>query len=266
MPPGTATVTGLSPHIMVRYQATLAYDGTAFSGFQRQKGVRTVQGTVEDALRSIGWDGRTIYAAGRTDAGVHASGQVIAFDFDWQHALADLQNALNARLPEDAAIRAVEAVPAEFHPRYAAHSRTYRYRVFSDPVRDPLLERYAWRLWPAPDAESLAAAAALFPGEHDFSGFGTPPKAGGPTVRQVFASGWQFAGHTAVYTIEANAFLYRMVRRLVYAQVEAAQGRMSIDEIRHYLSGQSPEMVQGLAPGCGLTLAAVKYHAPPPEN
>lgn len=251
---------------MVRYKATLAYDGTAFSGFQRQKGVRTVQGTVEDALQSIGWDGRTIYAAGRTDAGVHASGQVIAFDFDWRHSLTDLQNALNARLPEDAAIRTVETVSPDFHPRYAALSRTYRYRIFTDPVRNPLRERYAWRLWPAADVEALAEAAALFPGEHDFSGFGTPPKAGGPTIRQVHASGWQFEGHTAVYTIEANAFLYRMVRRLVYAQVEAAQGRMSIEEIRHYLSGQPAEMVQGLAPGCGLTLAAVRYDEPLPEN
>ena len=244
---------------MVRYKAILAYDGTDFSGFQRQAEARTVQGEVELALRRIGWTAQTIYAAGRTDSGVHASGQVIAFDFDWSHSDEDLRNALNANLPADTAIRAVERTHVNFPPRYDALARRYTYRLLFDPVRDPLRERYAWRIWPAPDARRLADAAALFPGEHDFAGFGTPPKAGGPTVRFVHSANWTFEDGEAAFTIEANAFLYRMVRRIVQVQVDAAQGRVLLLDIEKYLSGKFPDMVEGLAPSCGLSLVAVRY-------
>ena len=214
---------------------------------------------VEKALQRIGWNGRTIYGAGRTDAGVHASGQVIAFDFDWGHTVADLQNALNANLPADAAIRAVEPVNVDFHPRYDAQARRYTYRIYFDPVRDPLRERFSWRLWPALNPETLSATAELFPGEHDFSGFGTPPKVGGPTIRFVHSASWSFLEEEARFTIEANAFLYRMVRRIVQAQVDAAQGKFAVETIRKYLSGEIPEMLEGLAPPHGLSLVAVRY-------
>lgn len=242
---------------MARYKAILAYDGSAFSGFQRQAGARTVQGDVESALRGIGWRARTIYAAGRTDSGVHAAGQVIAFDLEWQHGLADLQNALNAHLPPDVAVRAVEEAAAEFHPRYAAASRRYAYRIFFDPVRDPLRERYAWRLWPAPDSGLLPRLAVQLVGTHDFAAFGTPPKTGGSTQRTVIDAGWAFPQGEAVFTIEANAFLFRMVRRIVQAQIETAQGRLSEADFAGYLSGG--EMVQGLAPAQGLTLESVRF-------
>ncbi len=244
---------------MVRYKAILAYDGTGFSGFQRQAEARTVQGEVETALQRIGWPGQTIYAAGRTDSGVHASGQVIAFDFDWGHSAEDLRNALNANLPADAAIRTVEPVSLDFHPRYDALARRYSYRIFFDPVRDPLRERYAWRLWPALEPEILDSSAQLFAGEHDFSGFGTPPKAGGPTIRLVHTAGWSYQEAQALFTIEANAFLYRMVRRIVQVQVDAAQGKISPGEIEKYLTGVYPEMVEGLAPPNGLSLVEVRY-------
>ena len=147
---------------MARYQVILAYDGTEFVGFQRQaqgKKSRTVQAAIETALRQIGWQGRAILAAGRTDTGVHAAGQVVAFDLDWSHGEQALLAALNANLPPDVAAQAAFERRADFHPRYDALSRSYRYSIFCRPLRDPLRERYAWRVWPAPELERLQASA-----------------------------------------------------------------------------------------------------------
>lgn len=176
---------------MARYQVILAYDGTRFHGSQRQRSVRTVQGVVEQALRELEWDQETALFAGRTDVGVHASGQVVAFDLDWHHPDVDLRNALNALLPEDVAARQVLTCQDDFHPRYDTLSRKYRYRVFIDPVRDPLRERYAWRLWPAPKLDRLNAAATAVVGQRDFASFGSPMRPNGSTTRQVFAAGWR---------------------------------------------------------------------------
>ena len=114
---------------MARYQIILAYDGTGFLGSQRQASSRTVQSELEKALRKLGWHGKTVYLAGRTDTGTHASGQVAAFDLDWGHGLQKLQDALNAHLPRDMAVREVKAAADDFHPRFDATSRCYRYRL-----------------------------------------------------------------------------------------------------------------------------------------
>jgi tRNA U38,U39,U40 pseudouridine synthase TruA len=133
---------------MARYQIILAYDGTDFLGSQRQVHARTIQGELEKALTKLGWQGRTVLLAGRTDTGVHASGQVAAFDLDWGHGLDDLTSALNANLPGDMAVRQAREAPQDFQPRFDATSRLYRYRLFCESARDPLRERYAWRVWP----------------------------------------------------------------------------------------------------------------------
>jgi tRNA pseudouridine38-40 synthase len=244
---------------MALYKAILAYDGTDYSGFQRQAEERTVQGEVEAALRRIGWNGTTIYGAGRTDAGVHAAGQVISFDMTWSHPTADLQNALNASLPRDASVRSLDVADPDFHPRHAAVRRKYVYRLVFDPEPDPLNERYAWRLWPALALDQLEACAGIFIGAHDFSGFGRATNPGGPTVRVVFTSEWKPTENGAEYAISGNAFLFRMVRRIVYGQVEAARGKLSIETLRNYLSGEITGMVQGLAPARGLVLESVSY-------
>ncbi len=133
---------------MTRFRAIVEYDGTDFLGFQRQAQGRTVQGELEAALSRIGWGGTAVLGAGRTDAGVHAAGQVIAFDFEWQHGDGDLVRALNANLPEDVAIKQAEACPAGFHPRFDARGRRYRYRLYNQPVRSPLAARWGWQVWP----------------------------------------------------------------------------------------------------------------------
>jgi tRNA pseudouridine38-40 synthase len=255
---------------MARYQITLAYDGTNFSGFQRQarnKKSRTVQGSVEDALRHMGWQGGSILAAGRTDAGVHASGQVIAFDLDWGHGEDDLRAALNAHLPFDVAAQSVFQARPDFHPRYDALSRRYRYQIFCRPTRDPLRERYAWRVWPAIDLERLQSEAVHLPGVHDFSAFGTPPRSGGTTIRQVLEACWKaqkddIGGNQITFEIAANAFLFRMVRRLVGFQVRIGQGKLDGDSVRQRLNPGSKELVRNLAPAYGLNLIEVVYPEP----
>lgn len=244
---------------MERYKGILAYDGSAFSGLQRQAQERTVQGEVEDALRKLGWDGESILAAGRTDAGVHASGQVVAFDMAWKHTPEELQNALNATLPQDLAVREIAMAADDFHPRYDALARHYRYRLFCQAQRDPLRQRYAWRVWPAPSLESLKEAASHLIGEHDFAAFGSPPREGGTTVRQVMRAEWIQEGEDEfVFNVLANAFLYHMVRRMVGLLVKVGRGLAEADTVLRTVSGQD-KLVQQLAPPQGLTLVSVDY-------
>ena len=249
---------------MARYQVILAYDGTKFVGSQRQAKPRTVQGELEKALRKLGWSGRSVLLAGRTDTGVHAAGQVASFDLDWQHADGDLLRALNANMPADVAVRDVRIAPPNFHPRFDATSRRYRYRLFCHQVRDPLRERSAWRVWPEINGDTLQNAAPLFVGQHDFASYGTPPRAGESTVRTVMSSSWQTRDDEWHFEVEANAFLYHMVRRLVFVQEAVAQGKISVETVARSLAGQAEslersELPSGLAPARGLTLVEVTY-------
>jgi tRNA pseudouridine38-40 synthase len=244
---------------MARYQIIIAYDGTEFKGFQRQARARTVQAVLEAALHKIGWQDRSILAAGRTDTGVHAAGQVAAFDLEWEHGTQELQAALNANLPADVSVRQVRLVDAAFHPRFDALARRYEYRVLCVETRDPLRERYAWRVWPAVEQEVLQAAASSLPGTHDFAAFGTPPHSGGSTIRTVYQATWQPEDRELVFEITANAFLYRMVRRVVYVLVAVAQRRLAVEQIAGSLVERKLEAVAGLAPAHGLSLVEVIY-------
>lgn len=247
---------------MARYQVILAYDGSEFRGFQRQANARTVQREVEAALRGLGWQGRAVLFAGRTDCGVHASGQVIAFDLDWAHSPEALQRALNAGLPADVAVRALFPAADDFHPRYAAEARRYRYRLFCEQAPNPLRERYAWRVWPPVAPEPMRQFARQLLGTHDFAAFGTPPRKGGKTIRTVSRAAWLEEGGDLAFDVVANAFLYRMIRRLVFLQVKIGQGRLDWREATAYLENPRRTPLQGLAPAAGLTLVEVIY---PPE-
>ena len=254
---------------MARYQLTLAYDGTDFFGSQRQASKRTVQGELEKALCKLGWTGRSIVLSGRTDTGVHATGQVAACDLDWSHSDEQLARALNAALPADLAVHNARMVHAKFHPRFDALSRRYRYRLFCQPLRDPIRERFYWRVWPEIKIELLAKTAQLFLGTHDFSAFGSPTTPRGNTVRTVMKAEWTQAGQDEWhFEVQANAFLYRMVRRLVFAQVAVAQRKVSAEAIAHSLANQDSAGTRsetltavpaGLAPAHGLTLVEVNY-------
>jgi tRNA pseudouridine38-40 synthase len=248
---------------MARYQVILAYDGTKFFGFQRQASgpkERTVQAVVETALRQLGWQGKTILASGRTDTGVHAAGQVIAFDLDWAHAPEALRSAVNAHLPADVAVQAVSQAADDFHPRYAAQARRYCYRMYCQPVRHPLRERYAWRVWPPVDIDRLREASVHLYGTHDFAAFGTPPRAGSSTVRTVTRAEWTAVSpDELIFEIIGNAFLFRMVRRLTGFQVAIGQGLIEPQAMRECLESGTNALVQSLAPPQGLTLVQVIY-------
>jgi tRNA pseudouridine38-40 synthase len=256
---------------MARYQLTLAYDGTDFFGSQRQTNKRTVQGMLEKALCELGWTGRSVLMSGRTDTGVHATGQVASFDLDWSHSDEDLARALNAALPADLAVQQARRVHPRFHPRFDAQSRRYRYRLFCQPLRHPTRERFAWRVWPGISGDVLAETAPLFLGTHDFSAFGSPTTPRGGTVRTVMKAEWSQPWDTADewhFDVQADAFLYRMVRRLVFVQVAVAQGKVSAEAITTSLAepasteqrrGTVATLPAGLAPAHGLTLVEVAY-------
>jgi len=257
---------------MARYQLTLAYDGTDFFGSQRQASPkpgaskRTVQGELEKALCKLGWTGRSVILSGRTDTGVHATGQVASFDINWSHSDEDLVRALNAALPADLAVHKAQMVHAKFHPRFDAISRRYHYRLFCQPLRDPIRERLYWRVWPEINFESIVKVAQLFIGTHDFSAFGSPTTPRSSTVRIVMKAEWTQAGPDEWhFAVQANAFLYRMVRRLVFVQVAVAQGKVSAKAIAHSLAKQdsagtrNEKIPAGLAPAHGLTLVEVTY-------
>ncbi|HCK66908.1 MAG TPA: tRNA pseudouridine(38-40) synthase TruA [Anaerolineae bacterium] len=169
---------------MVRYQIILAYDGSNFVGSQKQANSRTVQGELEKALQQIGWTGTSVLMAGRTDTGVHASGQVAAFDFDeWKYSTEKLLQAMNAKLSHDLVVKKMQVTNSEFHPRFDATSRTYRYRLFYEKVRDPLREKFEWHVRTSFDGDALKESASLFLGTFDFSSFGSKTTENGTTVR-----------------------------------------------------------------------------------
>ncbi|PJF27511.1 MAG: tRNA pseudouridine(38-40) synthase TruA [Phototrophicales bacterium] len=248
---------------MAKWRAVLAYDGTAYQGFQRQAdGVPTVQAAVEAALMKLAGGAVTVVGAGRTDTGVHATGQVIAFEMAWRHEPKALVQALNAMLPDDIAVQEAQPAEPDFHPRFSARSRLYRYRVYAAPVRHPLLNR-AWHVRADLDEQAMGQGAEMLIGRRDFASFGQPPQ-GTSTVRTVFQSEWAreplYSGSLWTYTIEADAFLQHMVRRIVGILVDIGRGWRTTADLEATTAraelGRDPWT---LAPPHGLTLEQVRY-------
>ncbi len=175
---------------MAPYKVILAYDGTDFEGFQRQGSARTVQLVVEDALRCLNWQGRTILAAGRTDTGVHAAGQVVAFEMDWAHSTEQLGRALNANLPHDVSVKSVETVDVDFHPRFSARARTYQYHLYCEPERHPLYDRFMLEsLAPTGTAEAAFSSQPSYWRHTIFLRLERLPKKGGARSARCFRQG-----------------------------------------------------------------------------
>lgn len=241
-----------------RFRARVEYDGTDFAGFQVNPGRRTVQGVLEDALRRIGnGAGERVDGAGRTDAGVHASGQVIAFSYDGRLPVPELGRALDALLPADVTIADVRAVPATFHPRYAARYREYRYTVWNGP-RSPLRERTALGVRVPLDTAAMARVGSVFIGRHDFSAFGVVDRS---PVRTVMAVRVRRDGRTVTIDVRADAFLRGMVRRMVACLIEAGHGTMDEEAVRSALAGPGPALGGVSAPARGLCLRRVSFGA-----
>jgi tRNA pseudouridine38-40 synthase len=244
-------------------RATVAYDGTGFCGFQVQAGQRTVQGALEEALAILTQEQIRTIAAGRTDSGAHALGQVVAFYTRWRHALSDLHHGWNALLPDDVVVLSVAGAERGFHPRFSARSRLYRYTIWNHPVQNPLLRHIAhWVAQPL-DMDAMAQAACLLVGEHDFATFGQPPQ-GDSTVRQVLQATWGssmalFGGDVLHLDIEANAFLYRMVRSIVGTLLQVGTGELSVEQFAARFAAADRSQAGPTAPANGLCLMAIRY-------
>jgi tRNA pseudouridine38-40 synthase len=242
-------------------RATIEYDGTAFAGSQVQPNARTVQGELEEALnRLIG--GRTrVRLAGRTDAGVHATGQVVAFGvprvLPRGGGLPQLRRRLNAALPPDLAVRSLRAAPRGFDPRRDARRRIYRYRILMNGTRRPLDAHRTLEVDDRLDVDAMRAAAARMVGERDFASLGSHVH--GRTVRELAEVRVTRRGDLVEVRVTANAFLRRMVRSLVAVLLEVGRGRLDAEGVERILAGAGRALHGRAAPARGLTLERVVY-------
>ncbi|MFN0094270.1 MAG: tRNA pseudouridine(38-40) synthase TruA [Dehalococcoidia bacterium] len=244
----------------VRFAATVSYDGTDFSGSQRQPNGRTVQEVLEASAAALFGTPTRVDLAGRTDAGVHAKGQVAALSAETALEPTTVGRALNARLPADVAVRDVRIVPEGFDPRRWARSRWYRYTIWDDSVRAPLLRRSAWHVGSRLKVAAMDAAAQSLVGRHDFQSCTTPLEPGKTSVRTVSRAGWHREGDTVLFDIEADAFLQQMVRRIVGGLVQVGRGALTVEGFGRLLGRQEAGAVGPTAPPHGLCLERVEYH------
>jgi tRNA pseudouridine38-40 synthase len=242
-----------------RFRATVEYDGTDFSGWQRQREERTVQAVLEDTIRQMTGESVFVRGAGRTDAGVHADGQVATFDLEVNIPPHGLLRGLNSALPPDVALVDVAEVPADFDARFSARGKVYRYTIWNHFVRSPLRARRAWHVREPLDAEAMRAAAAALVGDHDFRAFRASDCERRTTRRIVRAIGVDRQGALMTIDVEATAFLKNMVRILVGTLVDVGRGRIEPDAVTRMLETGDRAAGGMTAPACGLTLLRVIY-------
>ncbi len=248
---------------MPRYRLVLEYDGSDFRGWQNQApGERTVQGTLEGVLAKLTGQAVSLTGAGRTDAGVHAEGQVASFVLPEEgFPVERLVPGLNSNLPDDLAVRSAEIVPNAFDPRRDARSKHYRYEIWNGPVRSPLRRRRMACVPERLDRGAMARAARAFEGSHDFASLQSTGSSVKTTKRTILRCELAGEGHHLRLDIEGTGFLRHMVRTLAGTLVEVGQGRRSAESIPELLAAADRTRAGPTAPACGLTLVAVRYGA-----
>ncbi|HQL54275.1 MAG TPA: tRNA pseudouridine(38-40) synthase TruA [Phycisphaerae bacterium] len=246
------------------FKIVLAYDGTDFHGWQRQAGVRTVQEDVEGVLQRVLRHPLHVDGASRTDAGVHARGQVACFLTTAPLPDANLARAIAHHLPADVALLHLAAVPAEFHPSRDARSKLYRYRIYQTPQRPvaELVSRYAWHVWCPLDLDRVRAAAATLVGTHDFAAFASQGSPRASTVRRVRRIEIARRFHEVWIDVEGDGFLYNQVRNMVGTLVEVGRGHWPPERVPEILAGRERSAAGPTAPPHGLCLQWVRYGPP----
>jgi len=248
---------------MRNLKLVLSYDGTEFSGWQVQPGAATIQGALASAIGRVTGENILPQGSGRTDAGVHALGQVASFGTQSPIPPENLVIALNDILP--GAIRVLEAseVPGEFHARKSARAKTYRYRMYRGAICSPFIARYVWH-YPYPlDEDQMQEVAGMIVGEQDFTSFAAvDPERGREemsNVRQIFSSSWERQSDEFVYTVRGNGFLHHMVRNLVGTFVLAGKGALRGSDLTRILEARLRSAAGATAPASGLCLVIVEY-------
>jgi tRNA pseudouridine38-40 synthase len=238
---------------------TLAYDGTRFVGWQRQREGESIQGLLEDALARFEGGPVSVHGAGRTDAGVHALGQVASVRLTCAHDTATLARALNARLPPDIRVLVVEDKDERFHARFSARSKTYRYQIRNAPIASPFERAYVWHLAESLALEPMSRAAALLAGTHDFAAFRSAGSDVPTTVRTMIRSEWRDTSGLLTYEISGDGFLRHMVRAIVGTLVDIGRGRREPEDVAALLQGGTRARAGATAPPQGLFLVTVDY-------
>jgi tRNA pseudouridine38-40 synthase len=240
---------------------SLAYDGTRFHGWaaQRDPAIRTVEGVLTDALETVLGEPVGLSVAGRTDAGVHARGQVASFITASTRDLGSIRDAVNGRLAPEVVVRSIARAPAGFDARFSASAREYRYRIDIGHVPDPFTARWVWHHPCSPALSAMRIAAGNLIGERDFTSFCRHPGAGRSTVRHLQRVSVARDGDRLALGFRANAFLHQMVRALTGTLVAVGEGKVDPDEIPAILDARDRAAARNLAPPNGLTLERVVY-------
>jgi len=248
---------------MRNLKLVLSYDGTEFSGWQVQPGSATVQGALALAIGRVTGENILPQGSGRTDAGVHALGQVASFGTQSPIPPENLVIALNDILPGAIRVQEATEVPGEFHARKSARSKTYRYRMYRGAICSPFITRYVWH-YPYPlDEDQMQEVAGMIVGERDFTSFAAVDSERGreemSNVRQIFSSSWERQSDEFVYTVHGNGFLHHMVRNLVGTFVLAGKGALKASDLTRILEARSRSAAGATAPASGLCLVNVEY-------
>jgi len=249
---------------MRNFKLVLAYDGTDFCGWQVQPEAASIQGTLATAIGRVSGEKVLPQGSGRTDAGVHALGQVATFALASVIPATNLQIALNDVLPASIRVLDCAEVSPEFHARKSATAKTYRYRMYRGDVCPPFLARYVWP-YPYPlELGAMERAAPLVEGEHDFTSFAAVDPERGKNenvfnVRKVFSSRWFVNGDEVVYEIRVTGFLHHMVRNLVGTLLLAGKGKLKPEDVPRILDARDRSAAGATAPACGLYLVSVEY-------
>ena len=242
---------------MKRFMLTVAYDGTAYAGFQLQKEARTIEGELNRHLTALLGSEVRVIGASRTDAGVHARCNVAVFDAETSIPAEKMPYALNSRLPEDIRIQAAREVPEDFHPRHCESRKTYEYRIFSGQYPQPTKRLYTCFTYYPLSVERMQKAAAYLIGEHDFASFCAAGAVVESTVRTIYEVSVEEQEEELVIRVCGNGFLYNMVRIIAGTLMEIGRGRWESEMLKDILLARDRKAAGPTAPACGLTL--VKY-------